>query len=99
MVGGLFRGRARGNTFKMGDAGMYYFFLTTFILTSYSDDVDMMDDEVVEKGKVLLYTSREKASEPMSTNMDSTKSLPKVLQNLSLLYSPIRSMFLYSLWF
>ena len=70
-------------------------FSTIHILISNLDDVDMVDDGPVEKGKVLLYTSREKTSEPMSTNMDISKSLPKVLQNLSLLYSPIRSMLFY----
>jgi hypothetical protein len=48
----------------------------------------------LEKGKVLLYTSRDKGSEPMSTTVDVGQELQPVLRNLSTLYSPIRSKFI-----
>ena len=62
-------------------------------------DFDMVADEhqVAEKGKVLLYTSKDRTSEPMSMTVDTSLSLPKVLKNLSQLYSPIRSKYFYSL--
>ena len=52
-------------------------------------DMPVDEHEVAEKGKVLLYTSKDKTSEPMSMTVDMSLSLPKVLKNLSQLYSPI----------
>ena len=61
------------------------------MLMSDLGDFDMPVDEheVVEKGKVLLCTSKDKTLEPMSMTVDTSLSLPKVLKNLSQLYSPI----------
>lgn len=58
----------------------------------YQMDIDAPPP--LEKGKVLLYTSRDKDSEPMSTIVDVGQELQPVLKNLAVLYSPIRSKFI-----
>jgi hypothetical protein len=81
-TGGLFRGRALGNTFNMADA--------------YDMDVDT-GAPLKAMGKVLLYTSRDQDAEPaMTIKHETGYQLPPVLIKLARKFSPIRSESVYN---
>jgi hypothetical protein len=85
ITGGVFRGRAYGNTFNFADGG----------------DVMDMDNDAHHKadGKVLLYTSQDKNARPTMTITHHTSSeLPSILQELAYKFSPIRSKLIISYW-
>jgi hypothetical protein len=76
ITGGVFRGRAHGNTFNFADG----------------DDMDVDDGYYKVDGKVLLYTSRDDNARPTMTITHPTSSeLPPILKALAHKFSPIRS--------
>ncbi|KAG6806109.1 hypothetical protein H0H92_012647, partial [Tricholoma furcatifolium] len=73
-TGGIIRGRAVGNTLNVADF-----------------DILANVPKLPVEGKVLLYDSREKTSaNPISFSQPITNDLGQVLNNLSILYSPIK---------
>jgi hypothetical protein len=98
ITGGKFRGRAKGNVANMADLGKFSFFLGTFFI-----DIQIADAEIecggvmspVDKGFIFLYCNQAD-KEPFAFEYDIRATLHDALEELSGLYSPVKSKWLIS---
>jgi hypothetical protein len=89
-TGGIFRGKAVGNSYKMADFGKVYSFLFLKLYLNYTEDEqDNFGPSMAGgRGLVYLYTARDSKAMSMKQNV---APLNDVLGNLATLYSPIKS--------
>lgn len=88
-TGGIFCGKAAGNSYKMADFGKTNSFLLVLLYLNYAEDEeDDLEPSMAGPGLVYLYTARDSMAMSMKQNV---APLSDVLGNLATLYSPIKS--------